>query len=204
MEARNPYAAPNAPVVSADEPTRLPTDPENFEYGGFWRRVGAQLLDGIILIPMILLLYFLIYKTSRAYLYYALPSLAVQFFYYVYLVRRFGGTPGKRITSMRITMTDGAPVTMKAAVVRYLPYLVLQALTMLATVIATSAPVDGYDAMSFIEKMQRPQRYMPGWGMVVAWITYAWILVEAITLVANQRKRAAHDFIAGTVVLRTD
>ena len=69
MEARNPYAAPNAPVVSADEPTRLPTDPENFEYGGFWRRVGAQLLDGIILIPMILLLYFLIYKTSRAYLY---------------------------------------------------------------------------------------------------------------------------------------
>jgi len=204
LEARNPYAAPSAPVVSADEPTRLPGDPENFEYGGFWRRVGAQLLDGIILIPMVLVLYFLIYKTSEAYLYYALPSLAVQFFYYVYLVRRYGATPGKRITNMRITMTDGTPVTMKAAFLRYSPYLALQALTTLATILATAAPIEGYDSLSYIEKMQLPQMSMPLWGKVVAWITYIWVIANAITLVANQRKRATHDFLAGTVVLRME
>ena len=75
---------------------------------------------------------------------------------------------------------------------------------MLASIVATSAPVDDYDSLSFIEKMQLTQLNMPMWGKAVAWVTYLWILVDAITLVANPRRRAAHDFVAGTVVLRTD
>lgn len=204
MEDRNPYAAPNAPVVSADEPTRLPGDPENFEYGGFWRRVGAAILDALIMMPMGILLFFLMYTSSRAYLYYALPSTLVSLFYYVYLVRRFGGTPGKRIIGMRITMADGSPVTTNAALKRYAPFLVLQVLSIIAMIQATFVPVEGYESMNFIEKMQTLQRSAPGWNGLLTAITYIWWIATLITLVANPRKRAAHDFIAGTVVLRTD
>src|SRR5689334_21262407 len=105
MTERNPYAAPTAPVIAADEPTEYSSDPDTFEYGGFWRRVGALLLDWLILIPMGLLFFFLTFTTSRAYLYFAVPNFVVSLFYFVYLVKRYGGTPGKRIAGMRITMT---------------------------------------------------------------------------------------------------
>lgn len=204
MEDRNPYAAPKAPVVAADEPTQLPTDPENFEYGGFWRRVGAMILDAIITLPLGILLFFLMSVTPKAYLYYALPSVLFSVFYFVYLVTRYGGTPGKRIIGMRITMTDGSPITTRAAVLRYSPFFILQALSMLSMILATSGPMDGYDSMNFIEKMQAAQRGAPGWNGILSAITYIWWIGTAITLAANRRKRAAHDFIAGTVVLRTD
>jgi uncharacterized RDD family membrane protein YckC len=204
MEERNPYAAPRAPVIAGDEPTRLPTDPADFEYGGFWRRVGAMILDSIILMPMALVLFFLMYKTSRAYVYYAIPSLVISVFYYVYLVKRNGGTPGKRIIGMRITMSDGSPVTTHAAVLRYAPFFVLQTLALVSMVLATSVPIDGYESMNYIEKMQAMQRGAPGWNALVTALTYIWWIGTAITLAVNQRKRAAHDFIAGTVVLRTD
>jgi uncharacterized RDD family membrane protein YckC len=204
MSQRNPYAAPTAPVIAADEPTRLPTDPDQFEYGGFWRRVGAILLDWIFMIPLGLLLVFLMFGTSRAYLYFAIPNIAISLFYFVYLVKRFGGTPGKLISHMRITMVDGSPVTTRAAVLRYLPFFIPQASSLLLMAYATLSPVAGYDSMNIIEKMQSMQRGTVGWNGALTAVTYLWWIATAITLAANQRKRAAHDFLAGTVVLRTD
>jgi uncharacterized RDD family membrane protein YckC len=204
MAERNPYAAPTAPLIAADEPTRLPSDPEQFEYAGFWRRVGAILLDWIFMIPLGLVLFLLLFSTSRAYLYFALPNFAVSLFYFVYLVKRFGGTPGKRISGMRITMVDGSPVTTRAAILRYLPFFIPQALSMLLMVRATFAPIEGYDSMNFLEKMQTLQQGTTSWSVGLTTLTYAWWIATAITLGANRRRRAAHDYLAGTVVLRTD
>jgi uncharacterized RDD family membrane protein YckC len=53
-------------------------------------------------------------------------------------------------------------------------------------------------------KMQALHRNAPGWNGIVTWLGYAWWIATAVTLVANRRKRAAHDFLAGTVVLRID
>lgn len=204
MEERNPYAAPRAPVVAADEPTRLPSDPELFEYGGFWRRVGALVLDTLILSPLGILVFVMLNYTPRAYLYLALPSIAISLFYYVWLVQRFGATPGKLITKMRITMTDGSPVTAKAAFLRYLPFLALQMLGLLISIQATSQ-VDGFESMSYLEKMQAMGSHAPKrLNLLNTGLTWIWWIGTAITLAANARKRAAHDFLAGTMVLRTD
>jgi uncharacterized RDD family membrane protein YckC len=70
--------------------------------------------------------------------------------------------------------------------------------------IQASRPVEGYETMGFLEKMQSLQQAAPGWNGLVTALTYIWWLGTLITLIANARKRAAHDFIAGTVVLRTD
>jgi uncharacterized RDD family membrane protein YckC len=204
MTERNPYAAPLTPVIAADEPTRLPTDPDQFEYAGFWRRVGAIVLDWIFMIPLGLLLVVLMFQTSRAYVYFAVPNLSISLFYFVYLVKRYGATPGKRLTGMRITMADGSPVTTKAAVLRYMPFFIPQALSLLLIVKATLEPVAGYESMSFIAKMQSMQQGGAKANIVLTAITYLWWIATAITLAANQRKRAAHDFLAGTVVLRTE
>ena len=137
MEQRNPYAPPKAPLVHDDLQPRLPAEADTIEYGGFWRRFGAMILDGLILAPINVGVFAALAYTRNAYLYYFVPSLVVYFVYHVYLVQRFGGTPGKRIARMRITMKDGNPVTLQAALVRYLPVFVLTALASIALVVTT-------------------------------------------------------------------
>ena len=36
---------------------------------------------------------------------------------------------------------------------------------------------------------------------VFSWLSYAWMLSEVVTMLFNEKKRAIHDFIAGTVVV---
>ena len=204
MEGRNPYAAPTAPLIAADEPTQISNDPDSFEYGGFWRRVGALLLDSLILSPLGIIMFLSMNYTPRAYLYFALPNVVITLLYYVFLVKRFGGTPGKLITRMRITMTDGRPVTTQAAVLRYLPLLIIHVLSLLAMIQGASGLGDDFPSMSFLDKMRVLAESAPRWNTIVTWLGYLWWIATAITLAANARKRAAHDFIAGTVVLRTD
>jgi uncharacterized RDD family membrane protein YckC len=203
MQQRNPYAAPRAPVIAADDPTQVPTDPAEFEYGGFWLRVGALILDSLILAPLGIAMFVLVNYTRNAYVYLAIPNVVISLLYYVYLVRRFGGTPGKLITRMRITMANGSPVTWKAAFLRYLPLLVVQVLSLAAMIQATSNLDQSFESLGFIEKMAALGTHAPRWNTVVTWLGYAWWIATAITLAANRRKRAAHDFLAGTVVLRS-
>jgi uncharacterized RDD family membrane protein YckC len=202
-QQRNPYAAPKAPLFEESAPKALPTEADMMEYGGFWRRVGAMILDAIILAPMGIALMIGLNFTHYAYIYYSLPSLVVFLFYHVYLVRRFGGTPGKRIIRMRITMTDGSPITLKAAVIRYMPMLLLAIVSSIATII-TSLNLDGsgFESLGYLEKMQAVSQHAPSWNIVFTWVMWSWWIIGAITLAANARKRAVHDFMAGTVVLR--
>jgi len=204
MESRNPYAASQVPLIASEEPAPFSTDPETFEYGGFWRRVGSGLLDAIILIPLGVSLFVLLNYTRHAHLYYAFPSVAVYLFFYIWLVQRFGGTPGKRILSMRIAMADGSPVTTRAATLRYLPTQILQILSLTAMIQASFALGTEFESLGFLEKLRAQQMSAPAWNNFVTWGTYAWLAASALTLVANPRKRAIHDFIAGTIVLRTD
>jgi uncharacterized RDD family membrane protein YckC len=203
MEQRNPYAAPKTPLFSDNAPKALPTEADMMEYGGFWRRVGAVILDALIMSPLGIALMIGLNYTHRAHLYYALPGILVYLFFHIYLVRRFGGTPGKRILGMRITMTDGSPITLNAAFMRCAPLLALNIASTVASVI-TSLNIGeaGFAGMNYFEKMEAMSKSAPAWNTAIVWIMQAWWIVGAITLAANQRKRAVHDFLAGTVVLR--
>jgi uncharacterized RDD family membrane protein YckC len=205
LEQRNPYAPPKAPLVHEDRQPRLPVEEDVIEYGGFWRRFGALFLDGLILAPINIGVFASLAYTRNAYLYYFVPSLLIFFVYHVYLVRRFGGTPGKRIARMRITMTNGNPVTLRAAVVRYLPAFVLTALGSLALVATTLNFDDAeFKSLGFIEKMTMLEAREPAWSSVVDGLSLLWYVAGAVALIANARKRALHDFIARTVVIRED
>src|SRR5262245_17534295 len=97
MREHNPYAAPTAPVADAEPSNAFSNGLEEVEYGGFWRRLGALILDWLILAPVAILSFFGAQYTPRFYLYGLVPSILITLFYSVYLVKRYGGTPGKRI-----------------------------------------------------------------------------------------------------------
>jgi uncharacterized RDD family membrane protein YckC len=203
MQSRNPYAAPLAPLIAIEGPAKFFGDMETAEYGAFWPRVGALVLDSLILSPLAILMVVLVLYTSDPFLYYAVPSLAISLVYNVWLVRRFGATPGKRILKMRIVMSDGAPVTLAAATVRYAPAFVLHAVAFLAWIVASRHVGSDYDTMGYIRKMQTLHKHQPSWYGIQAAVTWIWWIGTAITLAANRRNRAIHDFVAGTVVVRT-
>lgn len=98
---------------------------DDMKYAGFWRRFAAFWMDLLVLLPLMVLAYFL-EGSSRLYrLYWFFPGLLFELWYQVYLVVRYGGTPGKLILNIRIAMVDGSPVTPQAAVVRNAVVLVL-------------------------------------------------------------------------------
>jgi hypothetical protein len=63
---------------------------------------------------------------------------------------------------------------------------------------------DDFESLGYLEKMQAMSRSAPSWNVGVTGLSYVWWIATAITLAANRRKRAIHDFIAGTVVVRTN
>src|SRR5258708_18759820 len=101
---------------------------EGLRYAGFWPRLASLLLDFLSLVPLVFLMCWGMshYRLFQAYCF--LPNLLFCLFFGVYLVRRFGGTPGKLLVGIRIRKLDGSPVGYREAILRYLPDFILSTL----------------------------------------------------------------------------
>ncbi|HKY21054.1 MAG TPA: RDD family protein [Vicinamibacterales bacterium] len=121
----------------------------------------------------------------------------------IYCVQRFGGTPGKILTKLRIVTTDGAPLRYKHAVLRSLPELLLLLLGGLMTVliVSTMAWTD-YIAMSSPARRQVVRGLIPDWFFsFFCAALFAWSLGEIMAFFSSDERRALHDRIAGTIVV---
>jgi uncharacterized RDD family membrane protein YckC len=110
----------------------MPIDESHFEYVGFWARVGASLVDTVllcvILYPVLTAIYgrgywtdpSLVHGPVDVLLQWVLPALAIIVFW---ITRQ--ATPGKMLIHARIVDADsGRPLTRRQAIVRYLGYYV--------------------------------------------------------------------------------
>ena len=88
-------------------------------YSGFWLRLGANLLDILILLPYTCLIIYLDSLNKNIYLFAIVPELLFLFWYDVYLPKRFGGTPGKIIIGLKIVKMDSSPIGWKESFLRY-------------------------------------------------------------------------------------
>ena len=193
----NPYATPESDLTSASRADAAPV------YGGFWRRLAATLIDGVCLSPLFLLQFFLMAQGRSGMAYSILPMLAVPLLYNVYLVKRYGGTPGKLALKLRITMLDGSPVTGQAALKRYLPWVVFGALQSVGmALVALSMTDEAYASLGWMERSAQLEMVQPLWATYVGHAMKVWMLAMLISLLATSKRRTLHDFIAGTVVVR--
>ena len=90
-------------------------------YGGFWRRVGAQLLDGIVLLAigyLIDLAGMLVQGVTGTVMANVL-SLIVDAGYVTYFVGRHGATPGKMAWGLKVIRADGGTVSYGRAFGRF-------------------------------------------------------------------------------------
>jgi uncharacterized RDD family membrane protein YckC len=193
----NPYATPESDLTAPAGNGAAPV------YGGFWRRLAAAVIDGLCISPLIALQFFLMAHSRYGMAYSIVPMLAVPLLYNVYLVKRYGATPGKLAMKLRITMLDGSPVTGRAALVRYLPWVVFGALQSVGAALAALSMTDeAYATYGWAERSAQLELVQPLWATYAGHMMKAWTLAMVISLLATSKRRTLHDFLAGTVVVR--
>lgn len=173
-------------------------------YAGFWIRLGSLLLDFLIMVPVIFLTLYLNGLSKNAYYFTFLPSLVFHFWYSIYLVKKHGGTPGKLIAGIKILKTNGEDVTWKESILRQIVTFILTIFVSIITMMALSrADGEYYESLTWMTKQQYLMTLTPILFTLYTWTSNIWTYSELFVLLFNKRKRALHDFIAGTVIIRT-
>lgn len=176
------------------------------QYGGFWRRLAAYIIDALIMFPIGWCALWLGMPSTQWFLaIWLIPGLVLSLAYNVWLVSRFGGTPGLLLMKLRIRMLDGSPVTLRAAAIRYSVLFILVTILAIAGLISALRinPLT-YHGMTFMQLAVQLALHQPFWNGWVTNITNLWIGSEFIVLLFNEKRRAIQDFMAGTVVVKRD
>jgi uncharacterized RDD family membrane protein YckC len=174
------------------------------QYAGFWSRFGAQILDALIFLP-IAAVRVLLFRTRTTAMLAFIPNLLLDLWFFVYLVYRYGGTPGKLILGIRITSDNGERVTFKQALLRHAPSLVFGVLAAIGMAIALSQVSDGmYDVTSWLGRPRLISTFAPRWYRYLSVVAGLWSWSELAVMLTNSERRALHDFIAGTIVIKQE
>ena len=175
---------------------------DSLRYAGFWPRLASILLDALILLPLSGLTYWGASSFRLFNVYDLIPGLLFGLFYNVYLVRRYGGTPGKLVVGIVIRKMDGTPVGYREAFLRCSVTFGLSLLMSVALLFPLFQMTDAeYLLLSFVKRSERIIDLAPWWYSPLYWAQIVWIWSEVIVLLTNARRRALHDFMAGTVVV---
>ena len=173
-------------------------------YAGFWRRIAATLIDVLIFFVFAYPSAALAVAMHLPYLVFALIALLIGAWYEIHIVRKYGGTIGKLVVGIRIVMLNGENATLYAAFKRYVITLTFAILTYIAYLLAILSTDEGL--FSGLGELDRKKliALAPSWYGLVESFGQIWIWSEFITMLFNKKRRAIHDFMGGTVVIRTE
>lgn len=202
MSPTDPYVPPQS---SLGGPTPSEQDARangELRYSGFWERVGAYLIDFLIMSPLIIVDFMYGGSSNKFQLYVLAPAQLLAAFLYIFMVVKFGGTPGKLLVGLRIVKLDGARATIREALLRYAPMWIL-GLVMSGMMInaAMGIPAETFTSYSYLERgaaLSEQASFM--WFATV--LMQVWVVGCLIAILANKKRRTLHDFVAGTVVVR--
>jgi uncharacterized RDD family membrane protein YckC len=185
---------------------------EDTRYKTFWRRLGANIIDsliigfaaGIILVPVLVVVVASSIHTSAtgepefeasrgeiaAFAVAILLATVGSHVYTIWMLAARGQTIGKMATGIvvRDAVTGGA-IGFQKAFMRSLGELVIQFGSLVLAGLGAFGDFDRdmLDALNLVQSLS-------SWG---------WWIAEVLTMLTNPRRRALHDLIAGTVVVKT-
>ena len=162
----------------------------------FWPRFWAGLIDSAVFIPLVGLDW-LIQKSI------SVPAiLALWFLFYtlsfdiysVVLHAKYGQTVGKMATGIRVLSLSEGQLTLRQAVLRDIVPILFSLMSLvfwLPRIIQGENSYGETSALTWVDE-------------VAIFGSLIWFAVELATMLTNQKRRAIHDFIAGSVVVRVE
>jgi uncharacterized RDD family membrane protein YckC len=163
-----------------------------WKYRTFWRRYWAGFVDGVAFLPLAVLdnwiwqhstsiplraLWFAVYSAS-------FPA------YSILTHGLFGQTLGKRVLGVRVVDVSGRALTMVQALRR-------EAINIPFGIWSFNA------GLALVAHGQNPHHVEQMDVGAAAWLMFGLFALELLTTLTNSKRRALHDFMAGSVVVRT-
>jgi len=166
------------------------------KYNTFLPRFCAFIIDGIVFIPFYELNKFIWSHHSE----HSLVTLALwhvlyalsYFTYSIFLHGKYGQTVGKIATGVKVVDFSETPLRMSQAVRRDIVPLIL---VLVSLAVQVPQILEGVNLVN-------PTRLFDSTDMIFVSVQIGWIIAELLTMLTNSKRRAIHDFIAGSVVLK--
>lgn len=173
-------------------------------YATFWQRFAAMWIDFFVLLPLMVVQGLLESVSKGAALALVIPMAVAYAAYSIYCHGRFGQTIGKRVMGIRVVRTSGERIGWREAWLRSSVELCFSSLGVIGSFVALATIADSdYYGVGWMQRAQNLAAHQPSWlGWTMA-ATQIWVWSEVVVMLFNKRRRALHDFIAGTVVTGT-
>jgi len=165
------------------------------KYKTFGPRFWAGFIDGLVFLPLGL---FENYLSAPArgpiiLISWAIVSYSAYWLYSVSLHARYGQTVGKRVMHVKVMdVSEERIPSLRQALLRDVGYIVINAssLVYFIYIVVAQKYVTGTEQVNSLPEM------------ILTFASFGWFLLEVITMLTNSKRRAIHDLIAKTVVLK--
>lgn len=172
-------------------------DKSGVQYGSFWQRFGALIIDGIILSPISVGLTYLNITTWKSSLILVLITIA-GLSYKPFMEFTYGATWGKMALKLTVTNLTFEKASLGEILLRNIFHIVPPLIALIFTISMYNNP--DFDSVSGFGEFTLFSKQYP----VLQYINYAAGLIgiiDGIMLITDQQKRSLHDRIAGTLVI---
>jgi len=172
-------------------------------YAGFFIRLFCQAIDGSVVWAVSKVLGALMFRSYSLFIFSNAAGFIFFRFYFMVLTGLWGQTPGKMLAKIRVIRLDGTEVRWSNAILRNIfeTLLVLIMFGGYAMALSHTSPHD-FDLLAAGEREEFLGKFMPEFVGYCVLARYAYAFSEFFVLLSNKKKRAIHDFIAGTVIIR--
>lgn len=179
-----------------DAPEQLHVNPRYVEYGGVVRRIGAFIVDVVILYLIAgVLNYTLAY--SDYYFYAVIASTLVVMLYRPLLEGYYGATLGKMIFKLKVVNQDFAHISYGKAFARNIIHISYS----LVNVSFTSYILYLFESQSFGESLIDGQSLSTTGNLIIGAYLF-FLFVDLMVMMNNLKGISLHDRIAGTYVVK--
>jgi uncharacterized RDD family membrane protein YckC len=184
----------NVPVAGGSMLGYRPSLEPAHRYSTFWPRLGAAVVDGLLFLPVGLLDSVVFARVDRGapLVAWFIFSSFVGLCYSVLLHGLTGQTLGKMITGVRVIDLSENALSLRQAVLRDSVPIVL---TVVAVWFGMPSVLHGVNPRD-VARLD-VSTYLSSFAAL------AWGVAELVTMLWNDKRRAVHDFIAQSVVVRT-
>ena len=174
------------------------------KYAGFWVRLFSLIIDSIFFMFALFAIAFSIPFT------FSLKAMGISFLIfslltwviYLFLLTKYGGSPGKLLVGIKVLKLNGEHITFREAILRSIVDLLFAILFWIIWIYAINMAGNlNPEDLTFWKMSTYLKPYYPHWHGNFEWIKDIWFWGELIVLLFNNKRRAIHDFIAGTIVV---
>jgi uncharacterized RDD family membrane protein YckC len=162
------------------------------KYNTFWRRFFAGLLDAVVLTPIGLLIVFTQTNNVLSLIFGTVVMHSISYTYNVFFHWHSGQTYGKKWMNIRVVdKEESRLLTLEQSFKRDSIYILLETI--------------GVMIISFqIVQLGRMPSDKALITQIIDWLATIWFLLELATMLTNEKRRALHDLLANSVVIKEE